>query len=293
MKLSLGTAQFGLSYGVSNVYGKTSKNNVKKILKYAHKAGVRVLDTAPAYGNSEIVTGELINTASDHWDIVTKTPYFEDNVISSQQINELFDSFKLSQNKLGKKNIYGLLVHNCDNLFLPGGDGLLEAMIKLKDEGFIKKIGVSLYNSEQIDRVLDNYSIDLVQLPVSILDQRLLSGHQLKKLKKYGVEIHARSIFLQGLLLMSVRNIPTYLEGIQTALNAFHTEAKKQNISALQLAFGFVQSISEVDKIIVGVNTLNQLHEIIGALPIRVNTTELSNLSIDDPLLLNPSNWKI
>ena len=295
MKIALGTVQFGLPYGLSNQFSHTDKLEAERILKYAYDKGIRMLDTAPSYGNAEDVIGSFIrNHHSDkYWDVITKTPHFKDNTINGKQIKKLFESFELSQERLGQETTYGLLVHDCNNLFLPGGEDLLKTMSKLKDEGFIKKIGVSIYDGSQIDTILDNYSIDLIQLPVNILDQRLLDGGQLKRLKKYGVEIHARSVFLQGLLLMQQKNIPVWFENIKDILNIFHVEARKRDMSVLQLALGFVQSINEVDKIIVGVNTKEHLHEIINATSIRVNIDEFSNLSINNSIFLNPSNWKV
>ncbi len=186
-----------------------------------------------------------------------------------------------------------MLVHNCDHLFLPGGEKLFNAMTELKKRGVVKKIGVSVYNTKQIDCLLDNYSVDLVQLPINIFDQRLIEDGQLTRLKKHGIEIHARSIFLQGLILMPFKDLPSWFEPIRHRLELFHKEAKNRNMSLLQLALGFVQDISEIDKIVVGVNTLEQLHEIVSATLIRVNSTELSNISFNDPTFLNPSNWKV
>jgi len=166
-------------------------------------------------------------------------------------------------------------------------------MERLRENGMVKKIGVSVYNSKQIAAILGKFNIDLIQLPINILDQRLVSGGQLTRLKNHGVEIHARSVFLQGLLLMSPNNIPSWFDPVRGVLESFHKEAKKRNMSVLQLALSFVQSINEVDKIIVGINTLEHLYEVMSATSMRVNITEFSNISIDDPSFLNPANWKI
>jgi len=156
MKIALGTVQFGASYGISNLIGKTKELEVRKIIEYAHKHDISMLDTASSYGNSEEVIGNYIHSHSDEeWDIITKTPCFIGSVINNKQLNKLRNDFILSQQKLTKYVSYGLLIHCCDNLFLPGGEQLLQEMEKLKKEGLIKKIGVSIYNSEQIDRVLD------------------------------------------------------------------------------------------------------------------------------------------
>ena len=290
MKIGLGAVQFGVNYGVSNIYGKTTKNEASKILQFAYENGINVIDTAISYGNSEDILGEVIT--NDDWKIVTKTPCFSDNCLNSRHVKQLQESFNQSLFKLRKKNIYGLLLHSCDDLFKPGGRLLFQEMERLKSIGMIQKIGVSLYDGKQVDRLLDNYPIDLVQLPINILDQRLIKGGQLVKLKKYNVEIHARSVFLQGLLLMSLNNTPPWFNPVREVLESFHKEAKKRNMTVLQLALSFVQSIDEIDKVIVGVNTLKQLKEVVNAASIRVNTTELSCMSIDDPVFVNPGNWK-
>ena len=200
--LVLGTVQFGVDYGVSNRIGRTYDAEIENILKYADKKDINMLDTAPAYGNSESIIGNFIHNCTNHkqWRVITKTLYSQSDTICDKQVDELLDNLKLSQKNIYQKSIYGLLIHNCDDLFLPGGEKLFQIMKKLKQDGVIKKIGVSVYSSKQIDRVLDNYQIDLVQLPLNILDQRLLNGGQLNRLKEYDVEIHARSVFLQGLL---------------------------------------------------------------------------------------------
>jgi aryl-alcohol dehydrogenase-like predicted oxidoreductase len=294
LKVALGTVQFGLDYGISGSKKKTSKNEVEKILKFAANHGICTLDTAPSYGDAEEVVGDFFGNYCDteSWKIITKTPHFKSNIIGDRQVYELFDSFKVSRKKIGQNRIYGLLIHDFNDLLLPGGEKLLWAMSQLKKEGIVEKIGVSLYNSKQIDYLLDNFSIDLVQLPINIIDQRLIKGGYLKKLKKQGIEIHARSVFLQGLLLMPLNAIPAWFSPIINILGEFHKKARQRNISSLQLALGFVQSIKEVDNIVIGVNKLDQLHDIIDTNSIHVNIKKFCDLSVSNDNFLNPSKWK-
>jgi aryl-alcohol dehydrogenase-like predicted oxidoreductase len=166
-------------------------------------------------------------------------------------------------------------------------------MEELKSCGLVEKIGVSAYSKQEIDQILDNFEIDLIQVPASILDQRLINDGSLSKLKKYGVEIHVRSIFLQGLLLMERKRIPSYFSPIKKNLDTFDDLAKMLNLTRLELALGYVMGISSVDKIVLGVNNLSQLKEIVNVQPLQNNLDIFKGISIDNPIYTNPSLWKI
>jgi aryl-alcohol dehydrogenase-like predicted oxidoreductase len=284
MKLALGTVQFGIDYGIANTKGQVQNEEVHAILNYAKKNGVNTLDTASSYGNSEEVLGKF---GLNEFKIITKTTSIKKGV------DGVVRNFHQSLKNLKQQKVCGLLIHDIGEIEHKRFDTLFIELARLKQQGLVKKIGASVYNSQQIDYLLDNFSIDLIQLPINILDQRLINNDSLIKLKKHNVEIHARSAFLQGLLLMSTDTIPSWFNPIKDTLKLFHKEAKKQNLTKLQLAFGFVQSLIEVDKVVVGVNSLKQLHEIINASSVKVNTAELSNMSINNPIFLNPSNWKV
>ena len=291
MKIALGTAQFGMDYGLSNTHGKTDKYEVSKIIQYAYDYGISFIDTASSYGDSEKILGEVITNY--YCKLVTKTPHFSDSYIDNSHVVKLKESFHQSLFNLKQKDIYGLLLHSCDDLLKPGGGLLLQAMEDLKSIGAVKKIGVSLYNSEQIDIVLSQFNIDLVQLPINIFDQQLLIGGWLDKLKDFDVEIHARSAFLQGLLLMTNDLVPPYFFPIKKNLDEFYKSAKELSLSQLELALGYVMGVSEIDQVVVGVNTVEQLKEIIKATQVKINPMEFSDISINDPAFTNPSLWKV
>ena len=272
MKLALGTVQFGIDYGIANTKGQVQIEEVQSIIDYAKKKGVNMLDTASGYGDSEEVLGKA---GIDNFQIITKTTSIKKGV------NGVVRIFHQSLKNLKQQKVYGLLIHDIDEIEHKQFDALLIELARLKQQGLVKKIGASVYNSQQIDYILDNFPIDLIQLPINILDQRLVNDESLVKLKKYNVEIHARSVFLQGLLLMPIDTIPSWFNPIKDALKLFHKQAKKQNLTKLQLALGFVQSLTEIDKVVVGVNSLQQLREIIDASSVKVNTAELSNIAIN------------
>ena len=291
MKISLGAVQFGVDYGVSNTHGKTTKNEVSQILQLAYENGISLIDTATSYGRSENILGEVVT--NDDWRFVTKTPHFSDNCLNSTHVNQLKESFNQSLFNLRKKNIYGLLLHSCDDLLKPGGELIFREMERLRENGKVKKIGVSAYSSKQIAAILDKFNIDLIQLPINIFDQHLFVDGWLAKLKNKNVEIHARSTFLQGLLLMPRTSIPTYFLPIKEKIELFSKSAQELSLSKLELALGYVMGINEIDKIVVGVNTIEQLREIIEAAQVKVNPMEFTDVSINNPIYTNPSLWKI
>ena len=290
MKISLGSAQFGLDYGISNLRGKTTKTEVSKILQFASEGGISMIDTATSYGNSESILGETIT--NDDWKIVTKTPGFAGDYINEIHVNQLRESFDQSLSSLRKENIYGLLLHSCNDLLKPGGELIFREMERLREIGVVNKIGVSVYNSNQIKLVLDKFNIDLIQLPINIFDQHIFINGWLEELKNNNIEIHVRSVFLQGLLLMSRNSMHPYFSPIKKRIEILSNSAKDLSLSRMELALGYVMSINEIDQVVVGVSTLQQLREIIDAASVRVNTSDFLDLSIDDVAFIKLSNWK-
>jgi aryl-alcohol dehydrogenase-like predicted oxidoreductase len=291
MKIAIGAAQFGMNYGISNINGKTTQFEVSRILKYAEKNEINYIDTASKYGDSEQTIGSIVE--QNKYNIITKTPTFHDeNIIRNIHLNELKKSFKQSLNLLKQNHIYGLLAHSCDDLLKPGGDILFEEMERLKLLGIVNKIGVSVYSSYQIEAILDKYTIDLIQLPLNIVDQKILYDGSLLRLKEKGVEIHVRSVFLQGLLLMPLSKLPIYFSAIKPTLKKFHSYANSLSLTSLELAIAFVNNINQVDQVVVGFNSLEQLKEVFLASDVVLDPLDFSDLSINDTNFTNPSMWK-
>ena len=291
LKLALGTVQFGVNYGVSNQTGATPAEEARAIVELARQNGIDILDTAPAYGESEAVLGKVL--PPDFGRVITKTPSFQGDAITNRDACTLKDAFSASLGKLERESIYGILVHGAADLLKPGAEYLLGAMEDLRNEGRVKKIGVSVYNGEQIDRILERFAIDLIQLPLNVLDQRLIAGGQLANLKQNGVEIHARSAFLQGLLLMKPDSWPAYFAPYYPHLRRFHGMATDLALTPLQAALGFVQSVPEVDYVVCGVNTLAQWRELVAASDARVDIRQFNIVRCDDPNLVDPSQWRL
>lgn len=292
MKIGLGAVQFGLNYGISNYQGKTLPSEVGSILVAAQELGVRVIDTASLYGESEEVLGRCMPQGA-LFDIVTKTPQFGKSELCEADAQHLQDVFETSLAKLGYASVYGLLIHKADDLLVPGGSLLMDRLVQLKQAGLVNKIGVSVYTERQIDDVLARFSVDLVQLPVSILDQRLINSGHLQKLKQAGVEIHARSVFLQGLLLMRPDEVPAYFDSVRGELAVYHQFIASRGLTPVQAALGFVTAIDEIDCVICGVNSRQQLEEICMAADTPVGIADFANFSVTDESIVNPARWRI
>lgn len=293
MKLALGTVQFGLPYGVANTTGQPSESEVRAILDHAAHVGVKVLDTAYLYGNSESVLGRCL-PAGHGFRIVTKTPKFL-GMGADAAVSALNAAFAESCARLRVTDIYGLMVHDADDLLDAQGDVLWNAMLELRANGRVARIGASVYNGAQIDALLQRYPLDLIQLPLSLLDQRLLRGGQLDRLQARGVEIHVRSVFLQGALLMAPEALPMHLADLRPQLEEIARRAGRLGINSLQAALRFVDGLPQVSAIVCGVDSRAHFDELAAALdqPMpTLDTVDTAACACTDAYLLDPSKWR-
>ncbi len=291
-RLGLGTVQFGLDYGISNPQGKTPPEEAAKILELAWREGIRVLDTAALYGESEKALGTIIRNECD-FRIVTKTESFKKTALTSADGNRLKELFYTSLGKLRRDNLYGLLLHHADDLLTPGSEFLHQALQELKEKGLVRKIGVSVYSGEQIDRILEKFEIDLVQLPLNILDQRLIKRGHLRKLKEKGVEIHARSTFLQGALLMNPEELPSHFDSVREHLRQFQVYCRQIEKKPLAVCLNFVLAQREIDHVILGICRREHLEEILASLKSIVPGQDYGRWAWTEEKILNPAQWRI
>lgn len=290
-RIAIGTVQFGTQYGVSNTQGQTSFSELVDIVEFLSQAGSNLYDTAPLYGESEAVLGKCL--ANRTCRIVTKTNHFSGESITGQDAQSLIKTFGQSLSLLGKNSVYGLLIHQADDLLKPGSEWLIDALEQLKRDKQVQKVGVSVYNATQLDEVLLRFTPDLVQVPFNVLDQRLIASGHLQKLHRMGVEIHTRSAFLQGLLLMPAETRPPFFERFGLDLNRFDRFCEQQQLSALEVCLGFVMSVKPIDYVVVGGCNLVQWKEIVAASARRFDLALFESLATDDPALVEPSRWKL
>ncbi|CAN7157799.1 aldo/keto reductase [Paenibacillus sp. LjRoot56] len=295
MKLGIGTVQFGVNYGISNSSGQTKFEEVVEVLREAQQRGVVALDTAALYGSSEYVLGQALQCLSQNesFEIITKTSKCAGSSVEQSDADNLSRTFYESLEKLGQSSVYGLLMHQATDLLLPGGEQLYEVLLQLKKQGLVKKIGVSVYAMEEIEQVLIRYPIDLIQIPMNVLDQRLVCNGALKKMKELDIEIHVRSSFLQGLLLMDTEQVPKHFDSIRTLLVEYHSELQQNRLSAVQGALSFVNAFPEVDRIICGVNDRKQFIELVEAIKHRTHNMDFKKFAVDDVNIINPALWKL
>jgi aryl-alcohol dehydrogenase-like predicted oxidoreductase len=293
MKLGIGTAQLGMNYGISNPFGKTSEPEAGRILSLAAESGVTFVDTARLYGDCEAIIGRNL-PAKHEFNIVTKTPKLAARPLRSEHARALLTAFDTSCRLLRQERIYALLLHDVDDLLAKGGEELFGVMSHIKSVGGVEKIGASVYSASQIDELLARFSVDIIQVPVSIFDQRLVQSGHLSKLAQHGVEVHARSVFLQGLILLRPDQLDSHFDSVRGKLTELHAELRTVGITPQQAAFQFVNSLDDIDVVICGVNNASQLQELIetASTPCQsLRELDLTRFAIDNPAIVNPALW--
>jgi aryl-alcohol dehydrogenase-like predicted oxidoreductase len=291
-RLGLGTAQFGLDYGVTNLRGRVPGAEIGRILDHAREVGTGFVDTAALYGGSEEALGDLL--PSGVFAIVTKTPKFGDCGSSEEAANRLEASFARSLRLLRATSVDGLLVHDGRDLLGPFGDALWQALARLKAQGRAARIGASVYDGHEIDIILERYEPDIVQLPTNAIDVRLLEGGQLEKLAGKGVEVHARSIFLQGLLLQRSDDLDERFAAIRPALAGLHQQFAAAGFSTMEGLLAAVLSRPGIERVVVGCTSRDEFAEIAAAADAvagRRFELDVAPFAVNDPRLLNPALW--
>ena len=286
-RLALGTVQFGLRYGVANQIGQVSRDEAAAILNYALGMGLDTIDTAIAYGESEERLGEI---GVAQWQIISKLPALPETI--SDVAAWVTDEVLGSLSRLKVSRLHGLLLHRSQELIGHRGDTLYRTLVALKDQGRVGKIGVSIYDPDELDALWPQFSLDLVQAPFNILDRRIATSGWLTRLHNAGTEVHIRSVFLQGLLLMEPTNRPASFTRWQSLWDQWHRWLDVEALTPLQACLGFATSQAEIDRVVVGVDSLKQLREILASVAVPIPTPP-PTLKSDDLDLINPSRWKL
>ena len=249
-KLILGTVQFGMNYGINN-NSKPKFSEIEGILDMAYYNGIRTLDSAEDYGLSLDIISEFHKRRDFKFKIINKI----NEVKNHKSISQLIIS-RLNQLKI--ESFYAVFFHSSD--YFLKNERLLDDLVKLKVSGNINKIGVSVYTNQEALDIINNFDIDIIQLPFNLLDNNNKRSLLFKKLKDKKIEIHARSIFLQGLFL-DLDQLPKYLKELKPFLVKINDICVKMNISKSALALNYAIKNSFIDNVVIGVDNERQLHE--------------------------------
>lgn len=278
-KISLGTVQFGLEYGINNTNGQTKRDEVAKILKRCNKVGIMHIDTAAAYGSAENVLGEVIQSEglSNSFQITTKYKGDGNN------------NFSLSaRESLQRLRVDGL---HCQMFHSYKDFKIAEDFIKPDS---VDKIGVSVYTNQELLDTIKDPKVCVVQCPFNLLDNQSVRGESLKLAKEKGVEVQVRSAFLQGLFFMDRNYLPSALIDLKGPLEELDRICFKNEITMSQLALGYCLSKDYIDKVVIGVDSLEQLNLNIEAIKTPLPKSiveEIDKITVINQKLLNPTNW--
>ena len=285
-KIILGTAQFTTNYSLFK--NKFSRKEKKFFIKFADKKGIKLFETSPAYGEAEKFLGMHPNSGNIIW----KIPKLRNSKLNA--IEQNLKIIKNSLEKLKRDSFHTILLHSAEDLIGKNGKELFNLLTKLKKTGICKKIGVSLYKKKTLKKIFRKFKIDVIQLPYNIIqnefsDQELLI---LKKKFKF-LEIHARSIFHQGLLLKKIKKNknPKFKKLINEQskiLDQLLNICKKTNCSLLDLCLSYVLRKKFIDKIVIGVDNPNELSQILNYK--KVKNTKFNKI-IYNKSILDPISW--
>jgi len=286
-KLILGTVQLGIPYGINNNTGQPNQSTSNEILHSAWEGGIRLLDTAESYGNAQQVIGHYHAGQSVSFDVITKLmPGKQPTEVRSRLIEDI--------KVMNVDSLYGFMFHHLD--VFKHNVSALDDLKSMKAEGLIKRIGVSVYSNDELEYVLNFPEINLIQLPFNMLDNWYQRGESIKKAKEKGIEIHVRSVFLQGLFFMKEAEIPVKLNPLVPFLRQLRKICEEFNMTMEMAAMGYALSRPEIDKVLIGVETPAQLQNNLRQITqIQISNDFMSaveEIYVSETELLSPVKWK-
>lgn len=286
-KISIGTVQFGMeNYGILGTQ-QIQLDEIKSILNSLYEKGSRYIDTAPLYGDSEKNLGKV---GVKDWKVMSKMPPINPNNLF--EIKKISSGVSNSLKNLSLKNAEGLFIHDPSNATHKNSGYIFDALFELKSKKIINNIGVSVYTPEELIHILDRFDLDMVQIPMNIFDQRFKNEGLLHLLEQKGINVHVRSVFLQGILLKNPQELPEYFNKWKSSFELFHNYCREINAEPLQVILSQILNEEKIDKVILGFDSIKSVYEII----YEINT--LKNISFNNLLfsktdinLIEPRLW--
>ena len=273
-----------MKYGIANSWGKVGEKEASEIISRAVSAGIDTIDTAAAYGNAESVLGNL---KFEGLKLITKIGEIPPGVSAEDfVVNCVFNAMR----NLKCDSFYGLLLHVPSQLLSNQGSQIWGSLTKLRKQGVVEKIGVSVYCVNELEKIIRDFDVDIVQLPINVFDRRMALSDVSKTLVRLNIEVHARSVFLQGLLLMAPNDRPKKFGRWLHTFDLWDSWLYETGLSPLEACIGYVKGLKFVDKVIVGLESTDQLDAIMEAsLGMAIDPPTFH--SSEDGLLINPTNW--
>lgn len=285
-KLILGTVQFGLKYGINNTIGKLKKEEVLSLMKVAYNSGIRILDTAEAYGNAHQLIGDFHNKNDNlKFKIITKFPHKIKLSLIGTKIIEYLDLLHV-------KTLDVIMFHSFESF--QSNYKALNSLNELKSNGLINNVGVSVYTNAQLESLLNEDLITVVQLPFNLLDNSNVRGYLINRLKEKGKIIHTRSAFLQGLFFKNTNDKNLIVQELKTELELLNQISVGSNCSMEELALSYCIKQKNIDNVIIGVDSISQLNANIKASGFQIKENALKTINgivVKDLELLNPYLW--
>lgn len=261
MKLCIGTVQFGVDYGLHGKPVPTVADSVA-MLNVAVRQGVDAIDTSSLYGKAENVVGAFLRLGlvpRENVFLVSKfglSPF--EGLSAAECVGQLEREANASLAKMGVEYLDAYICH------VPAAvkdERIVRAMVSLRESGRVRKVGFSVYETEEAVAAIDTHAVDLLQIPFSILDQRMLVDGVLDRAVEAGVELHARSAFVQGLALMDEKDVPEHLAALRPVIAQLDNLCRDFGILRRDLAMAFVRGHRQISHLVFGVHGMKQLQE--------------------------------
>jgi aryl-alcohol dehydrogenase-like predicted oxidoreductase len=285
-KIIIGTANFGVDYGITNTKGKVNNFELNEIISAMKTIGIDKFDTAINYGDSQKVLGK---SGLESFHIDTKLPSIPVDI--SEIDGWINNQIETALTDLSLDQINRVYFH--DSMQLLNDDiasSAFASISKVKERGLIKEVGISIYDPMILDQLTNNIEFDAVQVPLNIFDRRIIDSGWLNKLSQKNINVISRSVFLQGLLLMDDVNRPKYFSQWNELFSSYDDWIQHINISRVEACLQFIFSISQIHGVIIGIDDANQLHEISNYL--KPSVLDFPDYLIsNDESLIDPNNW--
>ncbi|HEU4472528.1 MAG TPA: aldo/keto reductase [Flavisolibacter sp.] len=281
----LGTVQFGIPYGINNTSGQPSRGQVFGMLDHAFARGIRQLDSADLYGDAQALIGSYMQERKKSFLVNTKFKGEQGSPITGQLMSSL------DQLGLEKVNVY--FYHRFTEM-VENPSSLVE-LRRLKEEGRIEKIGISVYTNEEFRVCIDNADVEVIQLPFNLLDNYSRRGALMREAKEKGKSLQVRSVFLQGLFFKEEDNWPAKLLPLKRYVNGLKTLAREHSLTMYDLALRYAFSKAEIDQVIIGVDSKDQLENNLQTAGVALETSlaaAIDRINVEEEALLYPYNWK-